>query len=80
MTAIPANSPQARPSPLGRTCVDAENNVPDRKGPTLRPAADKVWAIPFKVPRLAFEGAEFVTYPLPLVILPLHLRVSRTHQ
>lgn len=56
--------PNARASPLGRTCVASENNPPARKGPTARPAADSVWARPLILPRVAWLGAEFVIWKI----------------
>ncbi len=57
---IPAKRPHASASPLGLTRVDKVNRPPDRKGPTLRPAAERVWATPLRVPRVSREGAELV--------------------
>ena len=34
------------------------------KGPTARPAADRVWARPLRAPRTAWLGAEFVTFEI----------------
>lgn len=59
---MPPNTPQANASPLGCTCVARENKPPDRKGPTALPAAERVCARPFKVPRTAWLGAEFVIW------------------
>lgn len=58
--AIPAKTPQAIASPLGRTWFVRVKSPPEMKGPTLRPAADRVWAMPFSVPRDSLEGAELV--------------------
>jgi hypothetical protein len=49
--ATPPNKPNARASPLGRTLVASENRPPETNGPTARPAAERVWARPFRVPR-----------------------------
>lgn len=59
-SAMPANKPHARASPLGLTRVDKVNRPPDKNGPMLRPAAERVWAIPLSVPRVSCEGAELV--------------------
>ena len=60
MSAMPANSPQASTSPLGLMRVESVKRPPDKKGPKLRPAADRVWAMPFSVPRVSWEGAELL--------------------
>lgn len=60
--ATPPNTPNARASPFGLILIAIEKRPPDRKGPAARPAADKVCASPFKVPRTAWLGAELVIY------------------
>lgn len=60
MKATPPNTPNARASPLGLTPVDIENRPPDKNGPMARPAAERVCARPFSVPRTECVGAEFV--------------------
>ena len=57
---IPAKRPHASASPLGLTRVDKVKRPPDRNGPTLRPAAERVCASPLSVPRFSREGAELV--------------------
>ena len=44
-----------------------ENKPPERNGPTARPAAERVWARPFKAPRTAWLGAEFVIWVVSIV-------------
>lgn len=56
-----AKTPNARASPLGWILAVRENSPPERNGPTARPAAERVCARPFKAPRTAWLGAEFVT-------------------
>lgn len=60
--AIPPNTPHAKASPFGCTCVAMVNRPPERNGPAALPAAEMVWAMPLSVPRTALLGAEFVTY------------------
>jgi hypothetical protein len=62
MNATPANIPNASASPLGLILVDAVKRDPEMKGPTARPAAERVCARPFNVPRTLWFGAEFVIY------------------
>lgn len=57
---MPANRPQANNSPLCSIFIDSVNSPPERKGPTLRPAAEMVCAMPFMVPRDWSDLAEFV--------------------
>lgn len=54
-------TPNATASPLGCNLAVRENSPPERNGPTARPAAERVCARPFKAPRTAWLGAEFVT-------------------
>jgi hypothetical protein len=58
----PAKRPQASASPLGLTRVDRVKSPPDRNGPILRPAAERVWARPLSVPRVSCDGAELLIY------------------
>lgn len=62
MNAMPPNKPKAKTSPFGCTLVAREKRPPDTKGPTARPAAERVCASPFNVPRTLWFGAEFVIY------------------
>ena len=63
MNAIPPNKPNARASPLGLTLVARENIPPETKGPTARPAADRVWARPLSAPRIEWSPcAELVIW------------------
>lgn len=58
--AMPPKTPQASASPLGFTWVANEKRPPDRKGPTARPAAERVCARPLRVPKTAWFGALLV--------------------
>ena len=51
MNAMPPKTPKAKASPFGRIWVAMEKSPPERKGPAARPAADRVWASPLRVPR-----------------------------
>lgn len=51
MKAIPPKTPKAKASPFGLTLVATVNKPPLRNGPAARPAADRVCARPFSVPR-----------------------------
>lgn len=62
MNAMPPNKQKAKTSPFGCTLVAREKRPPDTKGPTARPAAERVCASPFNVPRTLWFGAEFVIY------------------
>jgi hypothetical protein len=48
-------------SPLGWILEVKEKRPPDKKGPTARPAAERVCARPLRAPRTAWFGAELVT-------------------
>ena len=60
ISARPPKMVHARASPLGSMPTDMVNRPPETTGPTLRPSAESVCAMPLRVPRLACEGAEFV--------------------
>lgn len=47
----PAKMPNGIASPFGWILVAAVKRDPDIKGPAARPAAESVWAKPFRVPR-----------------------------
>ena len=60
MKETPAKMPKAKASPFGWIFVAAVKSEPEIKGPAACPAADKVCARPFSVPRTLWLGAEFV--------------------
>ena len=59
-TAMPPNRPQASNSPFFGIRCESVKSPPERKGPTLRPAAEIVWAMPLRVPSVLSDSAEFV--------------------
>ena len=61
-SATAPNKPQAMASPFGWIREVRVKSPPETKGPMLRPAAERVCAIPLRVPRLAYDGAEFVIW------------------
>lgn len=56
----PPNSPQANSSPPRPSLMERVKSPPDRKGPTLRPAAEMVCAMPLRVPSVLSDSAELV--------------------
>lgn len=77
--ARPPKRLHAKASPLGWMLVDNVNRAPDTKGPMLRPRAERVCARPFRLPRLACDGAELVIY-LRVSQLYHHSTSKATHQ
>lgn len=60
--ARPPKTLQAMASPLGRMLMERLKSPPETKGPKLRPRAERVWAMPLRLPRLECEGAELVIW------------------
>jgi hypothetical protein len=63
-----AKTPKGITSPFGWTRAAREKRLPERKGPTARPAAERVWARPLRAPKTPWSGAEFVICKVSLLV------------